>query len=130
LAFVPGVSNGIEKTSINGMDNYKYTSGDYNTALITGANFIFGKNRDQKFLVNLNYFKGLGNLDSESITIEESGKTTTTNLRSSVSGWSLGVGVPIQLSKRKMQKLKITEQKLMYKKQCERSYKPGCSKRS
>lgn len=130
IAFVPGISNGIEKTTVNGTDEYKYTAGDYNTALITGARFIFGKNNNQKFLVNLNYFKGLGNLSTESLIIEEGGKTTATHLRSSVSGWSLGVGVPIQLTKRKVQKAKITEQKMMYKKQCERYYRPGCSKKS
>ncbi len=131
LAFVPGVSNGIETEMQNGAKNYKYSAGDYNTALVTGANFIFGKNRDQKFVVNLNYFTGLGNLETQTLVTEEGGKTTTTNMRSAVSGWSLGIGLPIQLSKKnKVQQIKEIEKEVIYKKQYERSYKPGCSRKS
>ncbi len=130
LAFVPGVSNAIETEIQNGAKNYKYAAGDFRTALVTGANFIFGKNQDQKFVVNLNYFTGLGNSGTQTLVTEEGGKTTTTNMRSAVAGWSLGVGLPIQLSKRKVQQIKEVEKKVIYKKQYERSYKPGCSRKS
>ena len=130
LAYVPGVSNAIETEMQNGGKTYKYKAGDFNTALVTGANFIFGKNLDQKFVVNLNYFTGLGNLGTQSLEIEEAGKTTTTNLRSTVSGWSMGIGLPIQLGKRKAREIKVIEEKTIYKKQYDRSYKTGCSRKS
>ncbi len=130
LAFVPGVSNAIEREMQNGTNHYKYSAGDYNTALVIGANFIFGKSRDQKFVVNLNYFTGLGNLGTQSLVIEEGGKTTVTDLRSSVSGWSMSLGLPIQLSKRKARQMKAVEEKNIYKMHYERSYKSGCSKKS
>ena len=130
LAYVPGASNAIETEMQNGSKSYQYTAGDFNTALVTGANFIFGKNRDQKFVVNLNYFTGLGNSGTQTLVTEEGGKTTTTSLRSAVSGWSMGIGLPIQLSKRKVQKIIEVEKEVIYKKQYERSYKPGCSRES
>src|SRR5690606_36606767 len=123
-------SNAIETEMQNGGKTYKYTAGDYNTALVTGANVIFGKNRDQKFVVNLNYFTGLGNSGTQTLVMEEAGKTTTTNLRSAVSGWSLGIGLRIQLNKTKVQKIREVEKEVIYKKQYERSYKTSCSWKS
>lgn len=130
FAFVPGVHNAIESGMQNGTAKYTYRAGDYNTALFAGANIIFGKNRDQKFIVNLNHFTGLGNLGTQSLVVEDGGKTSTTNLRSAVSGWSVGIGLPVQLSKRKAREIKVIEEKTIYKKNCERSFKPGCSRKS
>ena len=94
LGFMPSVSNGLSSKMQSGQTRYEYTAGDWRTALLAGAGFEFGKGNARLFTVSLNYFKGLGNLDDESMTTTNGTKTTTTTLSSKVSGWNLRVGIP------------------------------------
>ena len=86
---MPSVSNGLSSKMQSGQTRYEYTAGDWRTALLAGAGFEFGKGNARLFTVSLNYFKGLGNLDDESMTTTNGTKTTTTTLSSKDSGMIL-----------------------------------------
>lgn len=127
LSYSPVVEKGIDMSMPNSGNKYSYAAGDFSTAFTSGMNIMFGKNGDPKFLVGINYFKGLGNLGPESITITENGKTTTTKIQSSVSGWSLGLGLPLNLGKKPAPQKKVIE-KIIEEKHIEKRYKYHCNK--
>lgn len=97
IAMIPTIKNDVEATQ----NNYSYKAGAWNTALITGAGFEFGQNKRTKFVVNINYLKGLGNLDTKTISNISNGKSTTTSFKSSTSSWNVNVGIPISFTKQK-----------------------------
>jgi hypothetical protein len=97
IGFLPTSNPGITTKSQNGQTTYEYEAGNWKTALLAGAGFEFGKNNSRLFTVSLNYFKGLGNLDKQTLTTVSGTKTTTTTLSSKVSGWNLRVGIPFTL---------------------------------
>lgn len=130
LAYVPFANNGVDVKTRNGVNNVTYKAGNYNTAFITGGNIMFGKERAQKFLVSVNYFKGIGAFGDRTITTPENGKTNSTHFSSDVSGWSMSVGIPINLLHKKSPPKKVVEEKIFYKKECERTYKTNCQRRS
>ena len=102
MAFVPTASNAeIATNTESGVTNYEYTAGDWKTAAIAGVNFIFGKNDQQKFLVSVNYLKGIGNLQTETLKTTNGVKPTTTEISSKVSNWNVRVGIPFNLTKTK-----------------------------
>jgi hypothetical protein len=102
-----GVSSGIE----NGEAVTKYNAGNWNTAFLTGADFEFGKGSRRIFVVGFQYLKGLGNMESETITTTSTNKTTTTNLESEASAWNITLGFPITLGKNKSPKQVAVRQK-------------------
>ena len=102
MAFVPTASAAEIATANNGtMSSYEYTAGNWKTAAIAGVGFLFGKNDQQKLLVSINYLKGIGNLQTESITTTSGSKPVTTHISSSASNWNLRVGIPISFAKTK-----------------------------
>lgn len=80
---------------------YQYEAGNWNTAIVTGAAFEFGKNDERKFTISMNCLHGIGNLGTSSIATTSNGKTTVTNLKSSVSSWNLTAGIPLTIYKKK-----------------------------
>jgi hypothetical protein len=84
--------------------------------LIAGTGLEFGNRNISKLMVSVNYFKGLGNLNTQTITTSDGVKSTTTTLQSSVSGWNIRLGVPINFAKKPAAKnkaeKKVTERKV------------------
>ncbi|MEP6597054.1 MAG: hypothetical protein ABJA71_13970 [Ginsengibacter sp.] len=102
------LSSGIDIKSRGTQTRYEYSAGNWRTALISGMGFEFGKNALSKFNVSINYVRGIGNLE-KSITTGSGNKVTTSNLKSEASGWSLRMGIPINLSKKKSVKQPVIE---------------------
>jgi hypothetical protein len=100
MAFVPNPVTAL--STANAM--YTYKAGNWNTAFIAGTNFEVGKGAARKFVVGVQYLKGLGNLDNETLVTTTGTKATTTQLRSGSSAWNVTVGVPITLAKKKVAK--------------------------
>jgi hypothetical protein len=106
--------------------NYTYKAGDWTTAVITGAGFEFGKNKQRMFTIGINYLKGIGNLATRTVTAVVGNKTTTAVLNSSTSSWNITAGIPITLTKNKTnQKQRVTEKSYEHHWKCGQ-YKSGC----
>lgn len=102
MAFVPTASAAeIATTNEGSMNSYEYSAGNWKTAAMAGVGFVFGKNDQQKLIVSLNYLKGIGNLQTESLTTTTDAKPTTTYISSNASNWNLRVGIPFNLTKTK-----------------------------
>ena len=102
MAFVPTASAAeIVSKGQGNMNSYEYTAGNFKTAAIAGVGFAFGKNDQQKLLVSINYMKGIGNLQTQSITTTADAKPTTTSISSNSSNWNLRVGIPFNVGKTK-----------------------------
>jgi hypothetical protein len=101
MAFVPTASDAEIATSTqSGMNTYEYNAGNWKTAFIAGAGFIFGKNDHQKLIISVNYLKGIGNLQQQTLTTTTDAKPVTTTIASEVSNWNLRIGIPISLGKK------------------------------
>jgi hypothetical protein len=102
MAFVPTASAAeIVSQSQGNINSYEYTAGNWKTAAIAGVGFAFGKNDQQKLLVSVNYLKGIGNLQTETLTTTTDAKPTTTHISSNASNWNVRVGIPFNLTKTK-----------------------------
>lgn len=101
LGFIPVTKTDVISKTQNGQTTYEYRAGNWNTGLITGMGFEFGKNNTRLFTLSVNYFKGLGNLDKQTISTVIGSKTLTTHLQSEVSGWNMRIGVPLTLGAKK-----------------------------
>jgi hypothetical protein len=110
-AYIPSVRPYVSTVTEGNQSNFKYQAGNWNLALISGVGFELGKNLQRKFSININYLKGLGNLQTQTINATSGTKTTTTNLKSRISSWNLTAGVPITFSKQKTIVKKPTEEK-------------------
>jgi len=97
MGFIPAVKNDIVTKTQGGQTTYQYNAGNWNTALIAGAGFEFGKGSTRQFTISVNYFKGLGNLDEKTISSVSGGKTVTSTFESVASGWNLKAGIPFTL---------------------------------
>ncbi|HEY0676717.1 MAG TPA: hypothetical protein VGD17_00475 [Chitinophagaceae bacterium] len=130
LAYIPGLRSDIT-TDANGA-NYQYNAGNWKTAVVTGIDFEFARGRDRVMVLGFQYLKGIGNLDSRSITTQSLTKstTTTTHFDSRSSAWNVTLGVPFTLSKSKSSASKQprTIKQTEVKKQC--IYKSPCRKRA
>jgi hypothetical protein len=97
MSYIPGTKTDVITKTQNGQTAYEYRAGNWNTALIAGTGFEFGRKNVRLFTVSINYFKGLGNLDDQTITSAAGVKAVTTHLQSSVSGWNMKIGIPFSL---------------------------------
>ncbi len=126
IGVIPSVPADITSKGQGSQTSYEYKAGNWNTALLAGTGFEFGRNNQRLFTVSINYFKGIGNLDKQSITTISGTKSTTTTFQSEVSGWNMKVGIPFTLAKKPHQRSR-SEQK---KKECgqdKSEYKSKCS---
>jgi len=101
MAYIPSVKTDVIAKTQGGQTLHEYRAGNWNTALITGAGFEFGRNNTRQFTVSVNYLKGIGNLNTETISTASGTKTVTTTLQSAVSGWNMKVGIPFTLGGKK-----------------------------
>lgn len=97
VAYVPALKEDLAAQG----GTYTYRAGNWNTALLAGSGFEFGKGARRLFTLSLQYGKGLGNLSEKTLTTETDGKITTTRLRSEASVWSVGLGLPFSLTGKK-----------------------------
>lgn len=101
VAYLPAIKTDITTESTGGKTSITYLAGNMSTALVTGVNFEFGTNIQRKFNLGIQYFKGMGNLETETIATSSGNKPSVTSLGSSVSGWSMSLGIPISVAKKK-----------------------------
>lgn len=118
LGFIPGVKSDVVTKTQGGQPVYQYNAGNWNTALMAGAGFEFGKGKTRQFTVSVNYLKGLGNLNDQTITSASGTKSITTTLSSSVSAWNLKVGIPFTLGSSNASKPKTEKKKTEKKYSC------------
>jgi hypothetical protein len=97
MGFIPAVKNDIITKTQGTQTTYQYNAGNWNTALIAGAGFEFGKGSTRLLTISVNYFKGFGNLDERTISSVSGGKAVTTTFESAASGWNLKAGIPFTL---------------------------------
>jgi hypothetical protein len=116
LGFLPAVKTDVVTKTQNGQTTYEYRAGNWNTGLIAGMGFEFGKNNNRLFTLSVNYFKGLGNLEKQTISTVIGSKTLTTHLQSEVSGWNMRIGVPFTLGTKKPVIKKQTEKNTQQRK--------------
>jgi hypothetical protein len=111
MAYIPTVKAGVVSKTQGSQTLYEYRAGNWNTALITGTGFEFGKNSTRQFTISINYIKGIGNLSTETISMASGIKTVTTTLQSAVSGWNMKAGIPFTLGTKKPATRTKTEKK-------------------
>jgi hypothetical protein len=90
---------GIETETKNSVTTYQYNTG-WNTALIAGTTFEFGSRKQTMFTISINYLKSLGN--NSEVVYAGSAKDVATTFKSTTSGFNVGVGIPINLAKKKV----------------------------
>ncbi len=134
VAYIPSIpTSEIYAKSQASQTSYEYNAGNWNTALISGLGFEFGKNAQRKFNVSINYVKGISNLGTKSITTLSGNKSTTTSMKSSASSWNLRMGIPISLNKKKpvVVKQPVIEKTYKEEKKCglyKSQFRPRCSR--
>jgi len=101
MAFIPNPKTTLSTIDKSGGAVYQYNAGNWNTAFISGLNFAFAKGSEQKFVVGLQYLKGMGNMGNNTLVSLTDNKQIITHLASMASAWSLSVGMPIHLTKTK-----------------------------
>lgn len=125
-AYVPNAKENVTVDETITQTTYQYKAGNYTTAFVTGLGLLFGKGTRDMFSLNVYYLKGLTNLNNQTLTKITEGKTTTAQLRSATSSWSLSFGLPLLLQKQKQVKTvaapppspKPVEKKESYKSHC------------
>ena len=109
FGFIPSTHTDVITKTVNGLSAYEYRAGNWSTAVMTGMGFEFGKNKTRLFTLGINYFKGLGNLNTQTISSTTASKTSTAYISSEVSGWNMRIGIPISLGTKKPAVTKHTE---------------------
>ena len=112
VAFIPWVQDNVVSKTGNGQTAYEYAAGNWTNAVIAGTGFEFGRNKTRLFTVSINYFKGIGNLNTQTIESVSGSKVVTTTLKSAASGWNMRVGIPFTLgAKNNSSKTKSSQHK-------------------
>jgi len=109
FGFIPATHTDVITKTVNGQPAYEYRAGNWSTAVMTGMGFEFGKNKTRLFTLGVNYFKGLGNMNTQTISSTTASKTSTAYISSAVSGWNMRIGIPISLGTKKPTVTKHTE---------------------
>jgi hypothetical protein len=97
MGYIPFTKTDVITKMQNGQTTYEYRAGNWNTALVAGMGFEFGRNNTRLFTLSVNYLKGIGNLERQTVSTVVGTKTSTTQLQSEVSGWNMRIGVPLTL---------------------------------
>ena len=104
LAFIPEGESEIEFENGSLQPKFEYHAG-MKTAMIAGTAFEFGKGKEAKFCVSVNYIHSIGS-NSELVNTVTNSKSTDYTFQSSTSGFNVKFGVP--LSFHKAQKIAAT----------------------
>jgi hypothetical protein len=97
-AYIPGTPRA--EIYSDEQSTYVYNAGNWTTALLGGVAVEFGKGSQRNLNISLNYVKGLGNLDTKTLTNLVENKPVTTTLKSTSSSWNLRMGIPISFGKK------------------------------
>jgi hypothetical protein len=124
-ALIPSVPGDIAVKQIAGQPAYRYNAGNFSTAMLAGAGFEFGKNDVRKFVVTVQYLKGIGNLNNTVVHNISGAKETITTLNSEVSGFNVKAGIPITIAKKKPVVKEVPQKPVERKKNCERYSRCG-----
>lgn len=116
VGYIPSPKVDVVTKTLGGQTTYEYRAGNWNTALLTGMGFEFGRNRQRLATVSFNYFKGIGNLNDQVVSTTSGTKTSVAHLQSNTSGFNIKVGIPFTLAEKRTS----TKHKNEY-----RSYKKG-----
>ena len=122
VAYIPSVKNDFASKIQGSQATYTYNAGNWNTALISGMGFEFGKGKTRLFQLNLQYLKGIGNMDNTILTTQSGAKSIETSYASRASSWSLSFGFPISLAK----KQQVAKSKTKQKNHCEQKPRYSC----
>lgn len=101
VGFIPSPKTDMLTKEQGGQTTYEYRAGNWNTALVTGMGFEFGRNRQRLATISFNYYKDIGNLNEQVISTVSANKTTVAHLQSGASGFSIKVGIPFTLAEKK-----------------------------
>jgi hypothetical protein len=108
MAFIPNTPTAVSSVYKNNETIYQYNAGNWSSAFIAGTQFAFAKGSDKKVVVGVQYLKGIGNLNTETISTALDNKQIITRLKSTASAWNLTVGMPLTFSKSKpVEKTKV-----------------------
>lgn len=101
MAFVPNPEQAVTTAVKNGETVYQYNTGNWTSAFITGVSLAFAKGSVNKYVIGIQYLKGIGNMNSETLNTSMENKLVTTQLSSSSAAWNINVGIPLSFSKNK-----------------------------
>lgn len=101
VAFVPNPQTAIASAVKSNETVYQYSAANWTSAFITGVNFAFAKGSVNKYVVGVQYLKGIGNLNKQTLTTPTESKMMSTQLSSSASAWNVTVGMPLNFTKNK-----------------------------
>jgi hypothetical protein len=110
MAFVPDPQTALTNTMRSNETVYQYSAGNWTSAFITGVNLAFAKGDVNKYVVGVQYLRGIGNMNNETLTTPLDGKELNTQLSSSASAWNITVGMPLNFSKSKPAMQKVAPQ--------------------
>jgi hypothetical protein len=100
VGFIPSPKTDVITKMQGGQTTYEYRAGNWNTALMTGMGFEFGRNKQRLVSVSVNYFSGIGNMNKQTVSTVSSTKTSVANLESNASGWNMRIGIPFTLAEK------------------------------
>ena len=121
LAYIPSVKNDFVSKVQGSQTVYTYHAGNWNTAILSGMGFEFGKGKTRLFQLNLQYLKGIGNMDNTILTTQSGAKSVETTYASRASSWNLSFGFPISLAKKPAAKNKTKQRN-----HCEQKTRSSC----
>jgi hypothetical protein len=104
VGFIPSPKTDVISKMEGGQTVYEYRAGNWNTALLTGMGFEFGKNKQRLVSVSVNYFTGVGNMSKNTVSNVSSTKTSVAHLESTSSGWNMRIGIPFTLAEKNAKK--------------------------
>jgi hypothetical protein len=101
MAFVPNPAVAITSAFKSNEIVYQYSAGNWTSAVITGVNLAFAKGDINKYVVGIQYLKGIGNLSNETLYTAAESKVVSTQLSSRSAAWNVTVGMPLNFTKSK-----------------------------
>jgi hypothetical protein len=112
MAFIPNAATAIASTVKSNETVYQYSAGNWTSSIITGVNLAFAKGDINKYVVGIQYLKGIGNLSNETLTTASESKVMSTQLSSRSAAWNVTVGMPLNFTKSKpaIQKTEMPKQ--------------------
>lgn len=109
MAFIPNPSTAIASTFKSSETVYQYSAGNWTSAVMGGVNFAFAKGDVNKYVVGIQYLKGISNLSNETLTTASENKVMSTQLSSKSAAWNVTVGMPLNFTKSKPATIQKTE---------------------